>query len=153
MRIRLRPYHPTYVVAHYGGGVPETSRARPGFEAIQRKLRECALDDIEVEIVHAHDEACETCKFRRESDAGSVWGDRHTCTSAEDPKIVAAVDRINEKVLQLLDLQFGSVIPMPELVRRLAERIPVLDDGMLGGPKMQPAYEAGLAALKAREGG
>ena len=72
-RIRLRPYHPTYIVAHYGGGVPEDSRARPGFEAIQRKIRESPLEEIEIEIVRDHDDACEGCRYRREKAGGSVW--------------------------------------------------------------------------------
>ena len=149
-RIRLRPYHPTYIVAHYGGGVPETSRARSGFEAIQRKIRNAPLDEIEIEIVREHDEACEGCIFRRETEAGSVWGERHSCTSAEDPQIVTEVQRVSDKVFHLLGVEYGSVIKLPELVSRLNQKIPVLDDNMLGGPGMQDAYDKGLAALGSR---
>ena len=153
VRIRLRPYHPTYVVAHYGGSVPEGSRARGAFEEIQRKLRENPVHEIEIEIVQEHDDACAGCKFRKEAEGGSVWGERHTCTSAEDPEIVAAVNRTNDKVFGLLGLRYGSVIKLPELVRLLAERIPVLDDGMLGGMALQEAYEKGLRALSERASG
>ena len=150
VRIRLRPYHPTFIVSHYGGSVPEGSRARAAFEAIRTKLRENQVDEIEIEIVEEHDDACAGCKFRREVEGGSVWGERHTCTSAEDPKMVDAVNRTNAKVFQLLGLHYGSVIPLPELVRRLTENIPVLDDGMLGGMQFQAAYEKGLRELSAR---
>ena len=147
-RIRLRPYHPTYIVAHYGGGVPEGSRARSGFEAIQRKIRETPLHEIE--IVREHDEACEGCIYRRETGTGSIWGQRHSCTSAEDPEIVAKVEKVNGKVFRVLGLGYGSVIKLRELVTRLSENIPVLDDNMLGGSTMQASYENGLVALMAR---
>ena len=150
VRIRLRPYHPTYVIAHYGSSVPEGSRARGTFEEIQRKLRENPLHEIEIELVQEHDDACAGCKFRREAEGGSVWGERHTCVSAEDPQVVAAVNRTNEKVFRLLGLGYGSVIRLPELVRLLADRIPVLDDGMLGGMSFQEAYQKGLEALAER---
>jgi hypothetical protein len=144
----LRPYHPTYIVAHYGGGVPESSRARPGFEGIQRKIRECPLREIE--IVREHDEACEGCRYRTEKAGGSVWAARHTCISAEDPDIVAEVERISSMVFGLLNIGYGSVIRLNDLVCRLREKIPALDYRMLGGPRLREAYEKGLAALAAR---
>ncbi|HNQ34967.1 MAG TPA: hypothetical protein PKN80_02765 [bacterium] len=150
VRIRLRPYHPTFIVAHYGGGIPQESRARAGFESIQRKIRENPLEEIEIEIVRGHDDACESCKFRRESETGSIWGKRHTCTSAEDPHMVAEVERINNKVFGLLGLDYGSVVNLGTLVFRLSEKIPVLDDNMLGGLDKQEAYRKGLAELLAR---
>jgi len=149
-RIRLRPYHPTYIVAHYGGGVSEESRARVGFEAIQRTIRDTPLAEIEVEIVREHDDACEGCIFRWETEEGSIWGSRHSCTSAEDPQIIARVDRTSAKVFRLLGVDYGSVIPFRELVSRLREKIPALDDKTLGGPGLQESYEKGLAALTVR---
>ncbi|MBN1670233.1 MAG: hypothetical protein JXR37_04330 [Kiritimatiellae bacterium] len=149
-RIRLRPYHPTYVVAYYGDGVPAGGRARAGFEAVQRRIRETPLDEIEIEIVREHDDVCAGCIFRRESAGGSLWGQRHTCTSAEDPKIIAEVERVNEKMFRLLGLGYGSVIGLRELVSLLREKLPVIDDDMLGGRPMQESYEKGLAALATR---
>jgi len=146
-RIRLRPYHPTYVVAYYGDGTLNTGRARAGFESIMGKLEGGPLEEIEVELVREHDDACAGCVRRWEAAAGSVWGQKHSCESAEDPAIVEAVDKVNEKVFGLLNLRYGSVNALPALAALLRERIPVLDDPMLGGPPLQAGYEKGLARI------
>ena len=129
--------------------MPAGSRARSAFEAIQHKIRETPFADIEIEIVREHDDACEGCKYRRESEGGSVWGARHTCISAEDPAVVAEVDRVSAKVFGLLRIEYGSVVSFRDLVGRLSEKIPALDDRMLGGAALQEAYKKGLAALLA----
>lgn len=147
MRIRLRPYHPTYVVGYFGQGSHPKSYNSQGFNDVIEKIK---LDpDIEVEIVEGFDHICLKCERRVEDKEGSVWGKEHSCSSSNNPDIVEGVNAANRRVLQNLGLQFGSVIKLRELVKLLRERIPVLDDDMIGGPQFQEKYEKGLVALSA----
>ena len=59
-RIRLRPYHPTYVIAYYGDDSPADGFARIGFNEIVEKMREDP-DDIEIELVQEYDDVCMKC--------------------------------------------------------------------------------------------
>ena len=145
MRIRLRPYHPTYVVGYFGQGYHPKSYNSQGFNDVIGKIK--LHQDIEVEIVEGFDDICLKCERRVEDEKGSVWGERHSCSSSKDPSIVKRVDAANRRVLQDLGLQFGSVIKLRELVKLLRQRIPVLDDDMIGGPQFQEKYEKGLIVL------
>ena len=145
MRMRLRPYHPTYVVGYFGQGYHRKSYNSQGFNDVIGKIR---LDpEIEVEIVEGFDDICLKCERRVEDEKGSVWGERHSCSSSNDPGIVKKVNAANTRVLQDLGLQFGSVIKLRELVKLLREKIPVLDDNMIGGSQFQEKYEKGLVML------
>ena len=145
MRVRLRPYHPTYVVAYFGIGKMEDGFNKDGFNDVLAKIREDP--DIEVELVEQYDDICRKCDRLVEDEKGSVWGTSHTCPSAQDEGVVKGVNAANRRVLRDLGLQFGSVVRLEQLVKLLSERIPVLDDDMIGGSRFQEAYERGLAAL------
>lgn len=145
MRIRLRPYHPTYVVGYFGMGYHPKSYNSDGFNDVIEKIK--SDPDLEVEIVEEFDDICLKCERRVEDEKGSVWGERHRCPSSNDPRIVERVNAANRRVLQALGLPFGSVIRLRELVELLRERIPVLDDDMIGGPPFQEKYEQGLVVL------
>ena len=145
MRVRLRPYHPTYVVAYFSLGRMGEGYNKDGFNDVLAKIRQDP--DIEVELVEEYDDICRKCDQLVEDENGSVWGARHTCPSAEDGGIVKRVNAANRRVLADLGLAFGSVVRLETLVTLLAERIPILDDGMIGGNRFQEAYEKGLAAL------
>lgn len=145
MRVGLRPYHPTYVVAYFGIGRMEEGFNRDGFNDVLAKIRE--NPDIEVELVEEYDDICRRCERLVADEKGSIWGKGHTCPSAQDEKVVKGVNAANRRVLRDLGLQFGSVVRLRPLVKLLSERIPVLDDDMIGGSRFQEAYEAGLAAL------
>lgn len=47
------------------------------------------------------------------------------------------VNAANKRVLKDLDLEFVSVIKLEQLVKRLSEKIPTLDDDMIGSPTCQ----------------
>lgn len=145
MRIRLRPYHPTYVVGYFGlGGRPDGFN-RDGFNEVLGKIR--SDPEIEVDLVEEYDDICLKCERRVEDEKGSVWGPRHSCPSSDDQEIVRAVDAANRRVLGELGLEFGSVVKLRDLVALLRERIPVLDDDMIGGAGFQERYEKGLTAI------
>jgi hypothetical protein len=146
-KIRLRPYHPTYIVANFGaGGAPETSRARKGFDGVNDKIKAnpCAA---EIEIVQCHDDVCEGCTRIFEQESGSVWGERKSCSSAEDPEIVASVNRINARMLKLFGLNFGDRIMLVELAEILSRKLPDIDDDLLGGTQRNEDYHKGLGKL------
>ena len=145
MRIRLRPYHPTYVVAYFGMGGKDDGYNKDGFNDVLQRIRDDP--EIEIELVEEYDDICRGCIRRTEDERGSVWGKRHTCSSARDEAVVDGVNRANGRVLRGLGLAFGSVIGFRDLVRRLSEKIPVLDDDMIGGRTFQGAYEDGLDVL------
>lgn len=145
MGIKLRPYHPTYVVVYFGMGRKNDGFNKDGFNDVIRRIRE--NPDIEVELVEEYDDICRKCDRRKEDEKGSIWGKRHTCPSAQDKDVVNGVNVANKRVLEDLGLEFGSVIKLRDLVRRLAKKIPILDDDMIGGPEFQEAYEKGLLAL------
>ena len=149
MRIRLRPYHPTWITAFLGAGGMKEGYNKRGFDYVLDQIRR--EPNLEVEFVECHDDVCERCDRRVESERGCVWGKRHTCTSAENPKVVASVQTANRQVLQLLGLKFGSVIRLQDLAKLLAERLPDLGKsgiGEIGGPTYQEHYRRGLAELR-----
>lgn len=148
MRIRLRPYHPTYVVGFFGMGGMKEGFNRDGFNEVLARIRD--HPDLDVEFVEGYDDVCDGCERRAADEDGSIWGTEYTCPSAQDPDVVAGVKRANERVLNALGLRFGSVIAWRDLVQQLAEKIPVLDDPMIGGPGFQENYEKGLAAFRRR---
>lgn len=148
MRIRLRPYHPTYVVGWLGAGGMAEGFTKDGInyviDAIERD------PDLEIELVEAYDDVCARCARRRESPTGSIWGESHTCPSAEDLEVVGAVQTTNQAILQRLGLGFGAVISLRELVGLLRERVPDLGEPGLeeaGGARFQGRYERGLEKL------
>ena len=145
MRIQLRPYHPTYVVGYFGQGYHPESYNSQGFNSVIEKIR--SDPDLEVELVEGFDSICSMCERRVGDEKGCVWGENHSCSSSNDPEIVRRVTEANSRVLRDLDLRFGSVIKLRDLVELLRERIPVLDDDMIGGPQFQEKYEKGLAVF------
>jgi len=156
MRIRLRPYHPTWVLGFFGLGGMEEGYNRRGFNYVIEAIRRAASSpndpDLEVEFVESFDDICKRCDRLVESETGSAWGERHTCPSAQDPKVVESVSANNRKVLQALGLEFGSVVPLRELVPLLRERIPDLGKsgiGEIGGARFQERYVKGLEAISA----
>ncbi|MCD4825109.1 MAG: DUF1284 domain-containing protein [Phycisphaerae bacterium] len=145
MRIRLRPYHPTYVIGFYGAGGMEEGFNRIGFNEVVGKIQD--NPNIEVELVEQFDDICVKCERLVEDENGSIWGKQHTCPSAQSDEIVGKVTATNKRILQDLGLQFGSVIKLRDLVKLLSEKLPTLDDEMLGAPEFQEKYAKGLAAL------
>lgn len=145
MRIRLRPYHPTWVIGYFGlGGHPESYNSA-GFNEIIGKIS--ARPDLEVELVEEFDDICRLCKRLEEDPKGSVWGPRHSCASSRNPETVDAVKRANRQVLDALGSEAGSVIALKDLVALLKERLPVLDEAETGGPGFQKTYEEGIEAI------
>jgi hypothetical protein len=144
MRIRLRPYHPTFVVAYFGMGGKTEGYNKDGFNDIINKIRR--NHDIKVELVEEHDDICKKCDKLVENEKGSIWGKRHTCSSAQDESIVNEVNEVNELVFRATGLQFGSVVKMRELVKLLQKNIPILDN-IKQGTKYQESYEKGLTLL------
>jgi hypothetical protein len=106
--------------------------------------------DLEIEFVEAYDDVCARCTRRVESATGSIWGEHHTCPSAEDPQVVEAVQKANQAVLGRLGLAFGAVVSLRDLVSLLRERVPDLSEPGLeeaGGADFQETYELGLGKL------
>ena len=62
MRIKLRPYHPTYVVGFFGMGGMNEGFNKAGFNEVIAQIREDP--DIEVELVEEYDDICENCDRR-----------------------------------------------------------------------------------------
>lgn len=148
--IRLRPYHPTYVVAAFGEGGQKTGYTRVGMTRVVRAIQNNR--DIETEFVECYDSICEHCERRKPSPTGSVWGRHHTCPSAEDPAVVKEVTEANRQVLDLLGLQFGAIISLKELLPLMRDRLPDIGKSgikQIGGAGLQARYEKGLKALSA----
>jgi len=146
MRIKLRPYHPTWVIAFFGMGQMDEGFNSKGFNDVIDRIRRCP--DIEVEFVEGYDDICNRCDRLVEDEKGSLWGPKHTCPSAQNKDVIKGVIAANKRVLQDMGVQFGSVVRMKDLVKLLSERIPILDDEMLGGAEFQKKYEKGLSALR-----
>ena len=146
MRLRLRPYRATCVVAYFGIGRMGEGYNRDGFNDVLDRI--WTDPDIEVELVEEYDDVCRNCDVLVVEEKGSIWGAGYTCYSALDRRMVKRVNAANSRVLRDLGLQFGSVVRLERLVELLAERIPILDDDTLGGQRLQEAYEKGLAALR-----
>lgn len=145
MRIRLRPYHPTYLVGYYGmGGHPESYNS-VGFNEIIEKIK--ADPDIEVEFVEGFDDICLKCSRIVADEAGSVWGERHRCPNTAKPEVIQALGDVNRQVLEKLGMEYGSVIKLKDLVGLLRERIGVLFHDFVGGAGFQDKYEHGLAEI------
>lgn len=144
MRIKLRPYHPTFVVGYIGMDGKVDGYNKDGFNDVIDKIRKNI--DIEIEFVHEFDDICKKCDRRVEDESGSVWGKKHTCSSAQDENTVKEVNKVNELVFQKLGLKFGSVVKMKDLVKLLAAKIPVMED-IKQGKKFQKDYKKGLSLL------
>ena len=145
MRIRLRPYHPTYVVGYYGmGGHPESFNSK-GYNEIIGKIK--SDPDIEVEFVEEFDDICMKCTRLVADEAGSVWGPHHRCKSSGNAELVQTLRAVNECVLGTLGLEYGSVIKLKDLVGLLRQRVPILFHEQVGGAAFQEKYEKGLAEI------
>lgn len=145
MRIRLRLYHPTYVIGYFGQGYHPKSYNSQGFNEVIEKIK--SDPNIEIELVEEYDDICMKCKRLVEDENGSVWGKRHSCSSSKNPSVVEGVNKVNKRVLRALGLKFGSVVKLRDLVKLLSEKIPILDDDMIGGQKFQEKYDKGLTAF------
>jgi len=144
-RIKLRPYHPTWLVGYFGMGGHPPSFNSVGFNDIIEKIK--SDPEIEVEFVEGYDDICGKCSRLQEDAAGSIWGKRHKCTSSENPETVESVRRANQRFFEALGLSFGSVVKLKDLVAMMRERLPVLDEQELGGPGFQKQYEHGLTVI------
>ena len=148
MRVRLRPYHPTYVVMYAFSGGKATGKNKDGFNAVLDKVMKDP--QTEVELVAEYDDICRGCVDRQEHPGGSVWGLGHACRSSENPDVVDGVNAANALVLGRLGLRFGSVVKWRDLVRMLAEKLPVLEHDFIGGAGRQEDYTKGLLFLLRR---
>ena len=145
MRIRLRPYHPTYIIGYYGMGGHPPSFNSIGYNEILEKIK--SDPDIEVEFVEEFDDICLKCTRLVADKAGSVWGRHHRCHSSDNAELVATLAAVNRQVLDRLDLDYGSVIKLKDLSGLLRERIPILFHEQIGGAGFQKEYEHGLAEI------
>ena len=148
--IRLRPYHPTYVIAFFGEGGLHEGYNRVGFNRVIQAIQH--NPDIEIEFVECHDDICLHCEKIKSSPTGSVWGRRQTCNSAENQVVVKEVTEANRQVLNLLGMQFGAIISLKELVPLMRERLPDIGKSgikQIGGAALQEKYEKGLKAISA----
>ena len=145
IRIQLRPYHPTYLIGYYGmGGHPESYNSK-GFNDLIEKIR--SNPDIEVQFVKGFDDICKKCSRLIADERGSIWGQRHRCPSSENDRLVQEIHQVNRKVLDLLGLDYGSVISLKDLVNLLKQRIPFLFSDLIGGADFQKQYEKGLVEI------
>jgi len=148
--IRLRPYHPTYVIAAFGEGGSKTGYTRVGMNHVVQAIQNNPA--AEIEFVECYDDICQHCERRKPSPTGSVWGRHHTCPSAENPVVVKEVTEANRQVLNLLGLQFGAIISLKELVPLMRDRLPDIGKSgikQIGGAGLQGRYEKGLKAVSA----
>ena len=148
--IRLRPYHPTWVIAFFAEGGLNNGNNRIGFNRVIQAIND--NPDIEVEFVGCYDDICIHCESLHASSIDSVWGRRQTCSSAENPVVVAEVTEANRQILNLLGLQFGAIISLKELVPLMRDRLPDIDKSgikQIGGAGLQGKYEKGLQTISA----
>lgn len=161
MKIRLRPYHPEHVIIYsgcldlkaedlreifWGSSQLETFTEKAynedGFIEVVSRIKSTPKD-IEIEIVEEYDDICLKCYKRVADGKGSVWGEKHSCTSSRNPAIVKEVKKQNEKFLRKFGLQFGSTITLKKLVYLFLEKGPI----NCNDPKKQKMYEKGLKTL------
>jgi len=159
VRIRLRPYHPACVVQCFGcldlsledwrkaiwgtqlATYTEKAYNEDGFSYVMDQIKSNPRA-IEIELVEAYDDICVRCVRREPDEKGSVWGEKHSCSSSRDPNIVQNVARMNAEILEKLGLRFGSVIDLQELVKLMSEKMPTV-----ASSEGQKYYEKGLAVL------
>ncbi len=145
-RIRLRPYHPGYLLAYLALG--EAGQPRPAMQ-YGLELMRSVQPDTEVELVQEYDDICLHCEKLEPDPKGSVWGPGHTCSSSRDPEVVASVHRENDDVLRALDCSYGTVFAAETLFTILAQRLPELTHlPMQGSATIQDNYRVGLKALR-----
>jgi len=142
MRIKLRPYHPTWVISLFGQESMPEGKNIEGFIEVMDKIR--LNSDLQVKFVEDFDDICKKCNEHVEDDNGSVWGEKHSCSSSNNPDMVKTLNETNKRILKVYGLQFGSVITWKKIVKILYERLPVLGDPELGRQQM---YEKGLDKL------
>ncbi|MDD5483501.1 MAG: DUF1284 domain-containing protein [Kiritimatiellae bacterium] len=148
--IRLRPYHPTYVIAFFGEGGHKEGYNRAGFNRVIASIQN--NPDIAVEFVECYDDICLFCEKLQPCPAGSAWGRDKTCSSAQNPGVVSEVTEANRQILNLLGLQFGAIIPLKELVPLMRERLPDIGRSgikQIGGAGLQEKYVKGLKIISA----
>lgn len=145
MRVRLRPYHPTCVVVYFGDGGRKRDWCSVAFNSVIDIFKK--YPDVEIEFVEEFDDICCLCERRKKDADGSVWGKNHSCPSSNSPQIVSDVKEQNRAVLHALELDFGSVIRLQDLVKLLRERIPNLES--IGQKYGNERYYRGLSAIDA----
>lgn len=163
MKIRLRPYHLGYFVCYFGclhlkvedlrkafwgsqlTTFTEKAYNEDGFNEVISKIKSNP-DEIEIEVIQEFDDICIKCNKRIRDEKGSVWGERHSCSSSRDPRMVESINAENRIILQKLGLQFGSVITLKNLVKLLSNRMPVFT-GLEKDSKWQESYEKGFSVL------
>lgn len=145
--IRLRAYHPTYLVCFFGNQqIASEDHNKNGFDYVYEILKK--EPDTMVELVKEFDDICRRCKKLQPDEAGSVWGNNLSCTSSRNAEVVSKVQASSAKVLATLGLDYGSRLSWKKLVKLLSERLPRLNDPMIGGLENQNNYEAGFKILQ-----
>ena len=145
-RMRLRPYHPGYLLAYLALGT--AGHPRPAMQYGLSLLRSCR-PDTEVELVQEYDDVCLHCERLETDPQGSVWGPGYSCPSSRAPRIVAEVHRENDVILEALGCTYGAVFRAEVLFALLAERLLGLAHlPMQGSAVIQENYRAGLEILR-----
>jgi len=145
VRIRLRPYHITGIIAFIGTGPRDGhfNGANSIAEIIARGT------GFEIEATTKFDDICVSCQKRYARSQGSVWGKHHSCVSAENPEVVAQVAEENAYIFRALGLQEGSIISAREWLTLVSEKIPDIQNlPNSGGCAEQDNYLKGIALLK-----
>lgn len=163
MKIRLRAYHLGYFVCYFGcldlevedlrkafwgsqlTTFSEKAYNEDGFNQVVSEIKSNP-DEIEIEVVEGYDNVCTKCNKRIRDEKGSIWGERYSCSSSQDPQIVENVNKENSMILRKVGLQFGSVIKLRDLIQLLSEKMPVFM-GLEKDPQIQENYKKGLAVV------
>lgn len=141
----LRPYHPSYLVTYYGmRREGEELRADSVVKWGPLLDRIDAEPELTVMLIQAYDDACAGCASLVPEPAGHPWGVGYSCHASLEK--VRAVHGYNRRILGDLGFEYGDEVPMRELARMLAERVPRLYQG-IGNEKNQGFYEMGLRHL------
>ena len=149
--VKLRAYHPTYLVCFFGNqSIASENHNKSGFTYVYEILKK--EPNTIVELVKEFDDICTRCKKSEKDEKGSVWSTDMSCTSSRNEEVVRKLHASSIKVLETLGLNYGSRISWKDLVKLLSERIPRLNDPMIGGRENQGNYEAGFKVLEIKMG-
>ncbi|RKY74370.1 MAG: hypothetical protein DRQ14_02245 [Candidatus Latescibacterota bacterium] len=142
-RLRLRPYHPPYILAYLGS----KADMRPAMRYAVEKVREGG-PGLEVELVEGFDDICMRCEKLEKRPSGSVWGEGYSCPTAEDPDMVRSIADENEAILKAIGLKFGDVLRARELFPLFADKLPELKSyPQCGKDFIQENYLKGMELL------
>lgn len=149
MRIRLRPYHPSWIICYFADqSIYSENHNKRGFVYVSKILED--NPNCEIELVPGFDDICLRCAKRYNS-PGSAWGKDSSCISSENPEEIKSVYQSDKQTLAILGLQYGSVIKWMDLVKLLRQKLPKLNDSIIGGPGNQERYMRGLTIAQNHE--